>query len=439
MHYKAVILIAGPQKGTRFRPLSLDVPKPLFRVAGIPIVQHHIEALAKVEDVSEVLLLGFYPANEMCDFVREMNSIYKNLNIRYLQEYTSLGTAGGLHHFRDQIRSGNPDAFFVLNGDVCADFPLKEMKEFHHKRILDDNSDTPVITMMTTEATRQQSLNYGCVVVDKETHAMRHYVEKPSSYISTLVNCGVYIFGPSIFKHLAAAFEKRQQMLSSNFVDTPDEKDSMYLETDILPTLAGTDQARVFQTTNWWSPVKTAASAIYANRHYLGLYRLRNPERLAGNEMYSNGNGTTNESTSPKMVENVYLHPTATVHPTAVIGPNVSIGANVTIGEGVRLKESIVLEGSVIDCHSIVMHTVIGKDARIGSWTRVEGTPNDPNPNKPYAKMDNNPLFNLDGKLNPSITIVGCNVTIPPEVVLLNSIVLPHKQLSHSIKNEIVL
>ena len=81
-------------------------------------------------------------------------------------------------------------------------------------RIFDDNSDSPVITMMTTEATRQQSLNYGCVVVDKETHAMRHYVEKPSSYISTLVNCGVYIFGPSIFKHLAAAFEKRQQMLS---------------------------------------------------------------------------------------------------------------------------------------------------------------------------------------------------------------------------------
>ena len=108
-------------------------------------------------------------------------------------------------------------------------------------------------------------------------------------------------------------------------MDTPDEKDAMYLENDILPTLAGTDQvkyiffiqnkyekskftnyhskrliiyllkiqARVFQTTNWWSPVKTAASAIYANRHYLGLYRLRNPERLAGNEMYCNGNGTT--------------------------------------------------------------------------------------------------------------------------------------------------
>ena len=55
---KAIILIAGPQKGTRFRPLSLDVPKPLFPVAGIPVVQHHIEALAQVDGVKEVLLLG---------------------------------------------------------------------------------------------------------------------------------------------------------------------------------------------------------------------------------------------------------------------------------------------------------------------------------------------------------------------------------------------
>lgn len=43
----------------------------------------------------------------------------------------------------------------------------------------------------------------------------------------------------------------------------------------------------------------------------------------------------------------------------------------------------------------------------MGAWTRLEGTPCDPNPNKPFAKMDNVPLFNNDGKLNPSITILG--------------------------------
>lgn len=50
---------------------------------------------------------------------------------RYLQEFTALGTAGGMYHFRDQIRAGNPTAFFVLNGDVCADFPLQQLHDFH--------------------------------------------------------------------------------------------------------------------------------------------------------------------------------------------------------------------------------------------------------------------------------------------------------------------
>ena len=128
---KAVILIAGPQKGTRFRPLSLDVPKPLFPVAGLPIVQHHIEACVKVPDLKEILLLGFYPSSEMASFVAEMNREYATVNIRYLQEFAPLGTAGGIYHFRDQIRAGNPDAFFVMNGDVCCDFPLEEMLGQH--------------------------------------------------------------------------------------------------------------------------------------------------------------------------------------------------------------------------------------------------------------------------------------------------------------------
>ena len=46
----------------------------------------------------------------------------------------------------------------------------------------------------------------------------------------------------------------------------------------------------------------------------------------------------------------------------------------------------------------------------IGCWTRVEGTPCDPNPDKPFAKMENTPLFNTEGRLNPSITTLG---TVP--------------------------
>lgn len=45
-----------------------------------------------------------------------------------------LGTAGGMYHFRDQIRAGNPTAFFVLHDDVCSDFPLNEFYEFHKSK-----------------------------------------------------------------------------------------------------------------------------------------------------------------------------------------------------------------------------------------------------------------------------------------------------------------
>jgi NDP-sugar pyrophosphorylase family protein len=91
----------------------------------------------------------------------------------------------------------------------------------------------------------------------------------------------------------------------------------------------------------------------------------------------------------------------------------VSIGANVTVGAGVRIRESIVMDNTQIRDHSIVLYSIIGKNSRVGEWARVEGTPCDPNPDKPFAKMENQPLFNIYGQLNPSATILG---KFPPSI-----------------------
>jgi len=198
-------------------------------------VQHHIEACSKVPDIKEVLLLGFYPASEMASFVADMNKEHQEVSVRYLQEYAPLGTAGGLHHFRDQIRAGSPDAFVVMNGDVCAEFPLQEMLEFHSSK------DKAVATILGTEATRQQSVNYGCVVEDKNTHTVLHYVEKPSSYISCIINCGVYVFSSQIFPMLAGVFNSKQGAAGKSGDET------IWLEKDVLGPLAGTNTAFLFQ------------------------------------------------------------------------------------------------------------------------------------------------------------------------------------------------
>ncbi|KAH7982373.1 hypothetical protein HPB52_004287 [Rhipicephalus sanguineus] len=343
---KAVILIGGPQKGTRFRPLSFDIPKPLFPVAGRPMMQHLVEACCGLPGVREVLLIGFYPADDadLTGFVKSASREY-GLPVRYLQEYAALGTAGGIHHFRDQIRRGDPEAFLLIHGDVCGHFPLSEMLEFH--RSLPKSN---LVTVLATEATRQQSLSYGCIVEDKATHQ-------------------------------------------------GDSLDALSLEHDVLAPLAAAGrQLHVFQTNRWWSQLKTAGSAIYANRHYLELYRLEHPERLA--QARPDG---------PTILGDVFVHPSACVDPTATLGPNVSVGPGARIGAGVRIRESLVLANATVCDHALVLHSIVGLDSSVGAWSRVEGTPCDPNPDRPFAKMENVPLFNADGRLNPSITVLGCH------------------------------
>ncbi|XP_072788222.1 mannose-1-phosphate guanylyltransferase regulatory subunit alpha isoform X5 [Taeniopygia guttata] len=392
MPLKAVILIGGPQKGTRFRPLSFEVPKPLFPVAGVPMVQHHIEACAKVPGMKEILLMGFYQPNEaLSRFLVSAQQEFK-VPIRYLQEYAALGTGGGIYHFRDQILSGGAEAFFVLNADVCSEFPLQEMLEFRQQ-----HGDMHSFVILGTTANRTQALNYGCIVANTGTQEVQHYVEKPSTFVSEIINCGIYLFTPAIFQHIGEVFQRNQQELALEESSNGWQRaEVIRLEQDVFTALAGSGKLYVYKTDGFWSQIKSAGSAIYASRLYLNQYSKSHPERLA-----------QNKPGGPVIRGNVYIHPTASIDSTAVD-------------------------------HTCVLNTIVGWDSTIGRWARVEGTPSDPNPNDPYAKIDSETLFR-DGRLTPSITILGCSVTIPAEVVILNSIVLPHKELSRSYKNQIIL
>uniref|UniRef100_A0A8C0HNB5 GDP-mannose pyrophosphorylase A n=1 Tax=Buteo japonicus TaxID=224669 RepID=A0A8C0HNB5_9AVES len=370
--------------------------------------------------MKEILLMGFYQPHEaLSRFLVSAQQEFK-IPIRYLQEYAALGTGGGIYHFRDQILSGGAEAFFVLNADVCSEFPLQEMLEFRQQ-----HGDAHSFVILGTTANRTQALNYGCIVANTDTQEVQHYVEKPSTFVSEIINCGIYLFTPAIFQHIGEVFQRNQQELvleeSSNGWQ---RAEVIRLEQDVFTALLCPGSAGEVITIICFS---SPSSAIYASRLYLNQYSKSHPERLA-----------QNKAGGPVIRGNVYIHPTASIDSTAVLGPNVSIGEGVTVGAGVRVRESIVLHGASLHDHTCVLNTIVGWDSTIGRWARVEGTPSDPNPNDPYAKIDSETLFR-DGRLTPSITILGCSVTIPAEVVILNSIVLPHKELSRSYKNQIIL
>jgi len=126
------------------------------------------------------------------------------------------------------------------------------------------------------------------------------------------------------------------------------------------------------------------------------------------------------------------IHPSAKVDPTAVLGPNVYIGANAVVGPGVRIANSVVMDGCQIGERSLIKWTVLGWNVTIGCWTRIEGFPN-----PIHSLMDSNSGYNPRDR--KGICIFGTGASASNEIMVANSIVMPHKELSASFENEILL
>lgn len=390
-------------------------------------------AVAKVPSIREVFLVGYYDESVFRDFIKDSQRNYPQLRVSYLREYTALGTAGGLYHFRDQILKNNPANMFVINADVCCSFPLNEML-----RLFEEKDAEAVI--LGTRVSNEAASNFGCVVSDPHTKRVLHYVEKPESHISNLINCGVYLFSTSaIFPAIKSAMKRRadrprllsysssealdNQEFSLNRGDEEDEDNEranqvIRLEQDILSDLADTTSFYVLETKDFWRQIKTAGSAVPANALYLMKAFQQQSEELA--------------KPSATILPPVYIHPTATIDPTAKLGPNVSIGPRAVIGPGARVKESIVLEDAEIRHDACVLYSIIGWSSRVGAWARVEGTPT------PVREHSTSVVKN--GVKVQSITILGKECKVGDEVRVQNCVCLPFKELkrvSSRIRNDV--
>lgn len=406
----AVIMVGGPTKGTRFRPLSFNTPKPLFPIAGQPMVQHPISACKRIPNLSQVFLIGFYEEREFALYVSSISNELK-VSVRYLKEDKPHGSAGGLYYYRNIIMEDNPSHIFLLNCDVCCSFPLPEMLEAHKRY-------GGMGTMLVIKVSADTANQFGELIADPVTKELLHYTEKPETFVSDLINCGVYLFTPGIFTAIEDVPTHRDDRANLRHVSSFETLhsvsrtlpvDFVRLDQDILSPLAGKKQLYTYETMDFWEQIKTPGMSLKCSSLYLAQYRVTSPGFLAS------GDGKRSALT----IGDVYVHPSARVHPTAKIGPNVSISANVRIGAGVRLISCIILDDVEIMENAVVINSIVGWKSSIGKWSRVQ------------AEGDYN------SKLG--ITILGEAVTVEDEVVVINSIVLPNKTLNVSVQDEIIL
>lgn len=122
---KAVVLCAG--EGTRLRPLTDELPKPLLPVGGRPLLGWNLEVLASA-GVEEVLINLHHKPQRVVAYVGDGSRF--GVSVRYFFEDELLGTAGALDPMREQLR----ETFIVVYGDVVLnDFPFRDLSRFHRE------------------------------------------------------------------------------------------------------------------------------------------------------------------------------------------------------------------------------------------------------------------------------------------------------------------
>lgn len=306
---KAMVLAAG--LGTRLKPITYGIPKPMVPVIDRPCMAHLLTLVAKHGFTDAVANLHYYP-----ETIREYfgdGSAY-GVNLKYNLEPELLGTAGGVRAVRDMLTDGD-EPFLIISGDALTDIDLTALIERHKSA-----GGIATLTVKRVDDTRE----YGVVLHDEDGR-ITGFQEKPApeDALSDLGNCGIYVFSPEIFDY----FPERP------FVDWAQ---------DVFPALLDGDVPfYIHQINEYWNDV----GSLHELRE--GTYDALTGELNLGIE--GTGSSTGTYSATPGALESAEL----------VEGP-VWIGSGVELGAGARLQGPVVIgDGAKIGAGAAIRDTII--------------------------------------------------------------------------------
>ena len=177
---KVVIMAGG--LGTRLKPLTDDIPKPLLKVGSKPILETIIENFANY-GFKEIVISVNYKANMIKEYFKDGSDF--GVKISYLEEDKRLGTAGALSLIKEEIK----EPFFVMNGDLLTNINFEHLLNFH----LSGNS---IATMCVREYEYQ--IPYGVIQIEKDE--IKAIEEKPINKF--FVNAGIYLLSNKVLDYI---------------------------------------------------------------------------------------------------------------------------------------------------------------------------------------------------------------------------------------------
>ncbi|HET7445148.1 MAG TPA: NDP-sugar synthase [Solirubrobacterales bacterium] len=330
---RAMILAAG--LGTRLRPLTYEMPKPMVPVLNRPVMEHIARLLSRHGFTETIANLHWFPELIEAHFG---NGSELGIELSYSFEEQLLGTSGGVRHAAEFLG----DSFLVISGDALTDIDLTAMRRAHE-------SHDGVATLATKRV--DDTSQFGVVITGADGR-VQGFQEKPdpAEALSDLANCGIYMFRSEIFDFFPAPGTSK----AAGPGDPPGFADWAM---DVFPRLLEGDVPFYSHEIDaYWNDIGNLEELRESTVDALtgAVVVEREGELVDG---FRSGTASEDEGA---LIGPVLIAPGAEIGDDVRIdGPSV-IGDDVRIGAGCRLREVIALPGSEIGAGSVLVGAIAG-------------------------------------------------------------------------------
>ncbi|QNO13922.1 nucleotidyl transferase [Alkalicella caledoniensis] len=332
---KAVIMAGG--KGTRLRPLTCGLPKPMVPIINKPVMEHGINLLKRHEITDIAVTMAYLPENIEGYF--ETGKKW-GVNLNYFIEDVPLGTAGSVRNTGDFL----DETFIVISGDALTDLDLDAAIKFHQF----NNSKATLVLRK-----EKVPLEYGVVITDDNGKVIR-FLEKPSwgEVFSNTINTGIYILEPEVMEYYTKG-------------------ENFDFSKDLFPRLLN-DKIPMYGyvTDDYWcdigalEPYKQTQFDLLSQKVNLpmGVKEIEKGVWIDEGTLVSN---------NAKLIPPVYIGKNCVINENSSIGPFTVIGNDCKIGPSASLKNTTLWNNCTFGSLSEARGTVICSKVTIGSKVKL--------------------------------------------------------------------
>ena len=324
---KAIIMAGG--EGTRLRPLTSTIPKPMLPLLNKPVMEYIIELLKK-HNITEIGVTLAYLPKVIEDYFGDGKEF--GVNLHYFTEDKPLGTAGSVKNAASFI----DEDFIIISGDGLCDFDLTRAIRFHSKK-------DALATIVTTNV--PEPLSYGVIISD-DSGKITRFLEKPSwsEVFSDTVNTGIYILKKEVLDYIP----------ENQFYD---------FSKDLFPKIKS-EGLYSYNAEGYWCDIGSIDSYVSCQQDILAKkadVAIKYQPDVNGNYIGKNTIIAGNVQLTPP----VFIGDNCLIKNGVRLGANTVIGDNASIGDFTSVKQSILFHNVIVGRLSALRKSIISNQCTI--------------------------------------------------------------------------